>query len=195
MLNYINRYVLLFLCFVLYSIAAHADQKPISFHLLPSESHIKFQATQGGAPIKGEFKNFVADINFHPEALSQSKVKVIIDMSSFVVDDKDAKDSLANAQWFNVTSFPQAIFEAESFKFLGDKKYEALGKLTIKGHAEPTTLSFTLNEFSKTNSHVIGVAILKRKAFNVGEESTDSIMDEVRVDIDIKADAINASTH
>lgn len=173
--------------YIITSLPAHSAN-PVAFKALP-ESHIKFQATQGGAAVNGEFKNFTADINFHPEALAASKAIVTIDTGSVISGDKDAQEALPGAEWFNVKSFPQAVFETTSFKFLGGNKYEALGNLTIKGHSEAVTLSFILNEFSPTKSAVTGEVVIKRKAFKIGEESTDSIKDEVKVTIDIKAGA------
>lgn len=169
------------------SFSAHSAAQPVAFKLSPEESYIKFQATQGGSPIKGEFKVFFADINFHPEALAESKVKVIIDIGSFIVDDADAKSVLKDPEWFSASLFPQAIFEAKSFKSLGDKNYEAEGNLTIKGHTELTKLTFKLNEFTSKSASVSGEAIIKRKAFKIGEESTDSIKDDVHVYVSVNA--------
>ena len=161
--------------------------KPSAFKILPADSHIKFQATQGGAAINGEFKTFTADINFHPDALAESSVKVTIDTGSYNVDDNDAKGALKDKEWFDVKGFPQAVFEAKSFKSLGNKKYEAAGNLTIKGHSEPVVLSFILAEFSEKSAAIAGELVLKRRAFKIGEDSTDSVKDDVKVVVEVKA--------
>jgi len=181
-----KKYILAFL--LLNSVITIANAaEPIAFKISPKDSHIKFQASQGGSNINGEFKNYTSDIKFNPEALDKCAAKVTIDIGSFVVDDSNAKTNLGTKEWFDTALFPQAVFEASKFKSLGDKKYEATGTLTIKGQAKPTTLIFTLNEFSKTTASITGETIIKRKDFKIGEESTDSVKDDVKVSIEIKA--------
>lgn len=172
---------------VVFSSSANAAVKPIAFKQLP-ESHIKFQATQGGSVINGEFKTFSSDISFHPDNLPESKVKVTIDIGSYIVDDAEAKGTLKDVQWFNVAAFPQAIFKSKSFKFLGDKKYEAVGDLTIKGKTQPVTIEFVLNEFSHKSAYITGQVTLKRTLFDIGEKNTDSVKDDVVVSISMKCD-------
>ncbi len=172
--------------FLILSANAQAAQAPVTFKNLSKESSIKFEATQAGSPINGKFKSFTANITFSPEALDKSHAKVTVNMGSFTVDDKDAKESLPETQWFDISVFPQAIFESTSFKSLGDKKYEATGNLIIKDISNPITLIFTLNEFSPTLASISGDTTLKRLGYNVGEKSTESIKDEVKVTFDLK---------
>ncbi len=174
------------LIFLVLSANAQAAQAPVTFKNLSKESSIKFEATQAGSPINGEFKSFTADITFSPEALDKSHAKVAIDMGSFAIGDKDAQESLPDKEWFNIAAFPQAVFESTSFKSLGDKKYETTGNLTIKDISNPITLIFTLNEFSPTVASISGDTTLRRLGYNVGEKSTESIKDEVKVTFDLK---------
>lgn len=179
--------IFLTILFVLYGAVAIAAPSPVKLNTIPQESHIKFQVMQGKSEVKGEFKNFTADINFHPEALAASHVKVTIDISSLTVGDAETDGTIKSKDWFDTAAFPQAVFESSSFKSLGDKKYEAIGNLTIKGHSEPTTLTFTLNEFTSTAASISGTAQLKRKTFGIGDPKNDSVKDDVSVAVEVKA--------
>jgi polyisoprenoid-binding protein YceI len=181
---------LLSLYLFLHTAFAIAAPTPIKFDIIPDQSHIKFQAMQGKSAINGEFKNFVAEIDFHPESLATSHVKVTIDIASITVGDSEAESNLKSKDWFDTASFPQAVFESKSFKSLGDKRYEANGNITIKGHTEPITLTFTLNEFSSASAYITGTAVLKHKAFGMGEPNNNSVRDEVSVAVDVKATAV-----
>lgn len=182
------RNISVFVSFCLFYAVSNAQTiKPIEFKVVQAESHVKFEAKQAGVPINGEFKSFTADISFHPDNLAESKVRAVIDMSSFAVDSSDAQGVLSDATWFNTKLFPQSIFETKSFKPLGENKYEADGELEIKGHKEPINFIFTLDEFNEKNAHIKGNVTLKRRNFDIGEERTDSIEDGVVVSVEIKA--------
>ncbi len=184
------RYLLLFISLILYSYNLQAAEAPVHFKIVPQQSRITFEATQAGAPVNGEFKLFSSDIYFSPNALAQSRATATIEMTSFAVDDEDARSILKDNNWFNITTFPQGLFESTSFKFLGGKQYEVFGNLTIKGHMEPISLTFILNEFSKDSASITGETILKRNSFNIGDKDTGSVKDDVKVSIIINAVAV-----
>jgi polyisoprenoid-binding protein YceI len=172
---------------VLISSISQAAPTTNAYKILPAESSIKFEAEQSGQPVKGEFKTFAADIKFSPDALERSHAKITIEMGSFIIDDMMAKSELKQSAWLDIKAFPQAIFETESFKALGDNKYEAAANLTIKGKKQPVKLLFTLNEFSKENAYMTGETTLKRTVFGIGENDTESVKDDVKVYVVVKA--------
>ncbi len=187
MLKKLTLFTILNLCVVNFSFA---EEKPISLKILPNSSSIKFIANQAGTSIKGEFKDFSADIKFHPKALDKSSAKVIINMPNFIIsDNEEAQSTLKQKDWFNITTFPIANFTAESFTFIKDKTYEAKGNLTIKGKTQQITLEFELVEFNNKSAHITGNTTIKRSNFDIGDKNTTDIKDEVKVDIDIKATA------
>jgi polyisoprenoid-binding protein YceI len=92
--------------------------------------------------------------------------------------------TLKTPDWFDVKLFPQAIFKANKFTKTGDKTYKANGTLTIREKTEPVILTFTLDEYSKTNAHITGTTTLKRTLFGVGMgdwAKTDEIKDDIQV--------------
>lgn len=102
----------------------------------------------------------------------------------------DLTNTLKSSDWFDAHQFPQAIFESNSFKKTGDKTYQAVGNLTLRGKTQPVTLDFTLENYSANNMVLNGSTTLKRTAFGVGQgdwSKTDAVKDEVRIDFKIVA--------
>ena len=73
-------------------------------------SRISFTGRQMGAPSKGEFKRFSADIRFDPANLAASAVEVTIDTASADTGNRDLDAELKRPNWFEVDRFPQARF-------------------------------------------------------------------------------------
>lgn len=177
---------ILLLIFSLFAFPSYAAA-PIAFNVVLAESSIRFEIMQGTAKVTGSFPKFTAHIAFHPEALAASKAQVEVDMASVTVSEDQAKDMLPKPEWLDSKAFPKATFTSESFKALGDKRFEAAGKLTIKNVSIPVTLAFTLNEFSPSSASMRGELTLKRRDFHIGWDDTKSVADEVKVMIAVKA--------
>lgn len=154
------------------------------------KSEVTFTATQNSAPVKGSFKKFTGKINFEPNQLSDSKVKIVVDMGSLATSYEDLTATLITPSWFNVKVFPQAVFEAEKFVKIGENQYQAEGTLTIKDKSQPVTLTFTAKQPDATHATVTGSTEISRSAFAVGTgewASTDEVKDAVTVNFVVDA--------
>lgn len=174
-----------FLLFPVLAFAAIPDWK-----IIPAESSLTFTATQNNAPATGKFTQFSGDIHFDPAQLKGSNVRIVVNMASVKTDYAEIAKTLQTADWFNVATFPEAVFTASDFTKTGDKTYQANGNLTIRDKTVPTVLAFTLEEFSPTKAKVKGTVTLKRLAFGVGQgewQKTDNIKDEVQVQFEVSA--------
>ncbi len=171
----------------LWAVVAHAQPVPVAFDIVPAESSVRFEVMQGTAKITGQFPAFTAHIMFHPEALISSKVDVTVDMNHITMDNTEAQQMLAQEEWLSPKAFPNAEFTTQSFKSLGDKRYEAQATLTLKGVAIPLVLAFTLDEFSPAAALMQGEVTLHRKDFHIGWDDTKSVADEVKVLVKVKA--------
>ena len=109
-----------------------------------AESKIEFLGVQKGKSFTGKFTDYDALINFDPDDLASSYVKVVIDMSSAEAGDEERNESLPGKDWFNVKTFPQAVFESSEFTLISGSDYTAQGTLTIRDKSLPVTLPFTL---------------------------------------------------
>lgn len=156
----------------------------------PTNSFITFAATQNGAPVKGNFKNFSGVIHFDPNDLAQSDVKIVVDTRSVHTAYDDLTATLITSDWFNIAEFPQAVFSAKSFKKLSGDNYSAEGNLTIKNKSVPVTLTFTFKQPEPNVANVKGSTTLKRLAFGIGEgewSSTSEIKNQVVVNFTVVA--------
>lgn len=158
--------------------------------IIPSESSITFTGIQNDAPASGKFKKFSGEIRLDPNQLNASKVRIVIDMNSVSTSFSDFTSTLITSDWFNVTLFPQAVFESTHFTKLGENKYQANGTLTIRDKTIPVTLTFVAEELSKTKGRVKGSTTLKRTVFGVGQgewADTEAVKDDVQVNFTITA--------
>jgi polyisoprenoid-binding protein YceI len=156
----------------------------------PKASYIRMVITQNGAPVEASFTNFDALIAFDPKDLPTSSIKAEIAMDSFTTGYSEVVTSVKQPEWFNIAQFPKAAFFSNSISAKGNNTYEAKGTLTIKGHATPFTLPFTLKEDKPGHYIATSDLELKRSIFAIGEGNwakSDVIKDEVKVSIMIQA--------
>jgi len=183
----IKRYLLALLLFLLPIISLAAVP---TWQIVPAESSLTFTGTQNGAPASGSFKKFTGDIAFDPNQLKESKVKIIIDISSVTTTYRDFTSTLLTPDWLNAIIFPNATFIASHFNKIGNNKYTAEGSLTLRDKTIPVTVLFDTEELSKTKGRVKGSTTIKRTQFGVGQgewADTDTVKDEVQVDFVITA--------
>jgi polyisoprenoid-binding protein YceI len=98
-----------------------------------AKSSLAFSSKQMGVPVPGNFKRFTSQISFDPAKPTAASTTLEIDLASIDAGSKDANDEVVGKQWFNVKAFPTAKFVSTGVKALGGNRYEALGKMTIKG--------------------------------------------------------------
>ena len=154
-----------------------------------SKSRIGFSGTQVGAPFKGRFTRYDAQISFDPQKPEAGKAVVLVDLTSAETGDKQRDEALPQADWFNTSNDKQARFEATRFVAKGGDAYDAIGTLTIRGLRKDVTLPFTLNVSGGT-AHAVGHLDLVRTDYGVGQGSwaNDSMVaQKLAVDIDVTA--------
>jgi polyisoprenoid-binding protein YceI len=153
------------------------------------KSHLGFSGTQTGAPFKGSFGKWMAEIAFDPAHPETGHAKVTIDLASAHTGDTQRDTALPQSDWFDVKHFPQATFEATGFTPKGGDAYEAAGKLTIRGVTKDVVLPFTL-AVAGDGATAKGHLGLARTAFGVGQgpwTSGEWVALEVGVDFDLVA--------
>lgn len=97
--------------------------------------------------VKGEFKNFTAEIN--GEDLESSTVKATIDSSSIFTNNDDRDNHLKSADFFDVEKHKEITFVSTSFKKEKGDNYKLTGKLTIKGISNEITLQVEFGGINK----------------------------------------------
>jgi polyisoprenoid-binding protein YceI len=182
----------LLLCLALLSGAADA----VVFNAVqPDKSTLKFTVKQMGVPVQGGFSRFAAQLDFDPAKPSAASAVIDADLSSVDAGSTEANDEVLGSQWFNVKAYPRARFVSSSVRSLGGNRYEAIGKLTIKGRTNTVTAPFTVVSQGST-ARFDGSFILKRADYAIGEgewASFDTVANDIRIVFHIQAASQPAS--
>ncbi len=166
---------------------------PISeWKIISEKSSLEFKALQDNSSIKGSFKKFNGQILFDKNQLTKSKITIDIDTSSVSAPFTEALETLKNSSWLSTQAFPKATFRAEKFIALPNvNTFRADGNLTIKGKTIPTSLEFSLENYSETNARAVGNAIIKRSSFGIGDrdpKKANGVRDDVEIYFTVEAE-------
>jgi len=151
--------------------------------LRPQQSSITFVSKQMGVPVEGSFKKFTARIAVDPAKPEAGTARVDIDLASIDTGNTDADNEVVGKAWFDVKNYPTASFISGSVKLSGKERYEALGKMTIKGKSLDIKASFTLKQNADTLI-IDGLFPIKRLGYGIGSgiwSDTDTVADEVQI--------------
>lgn len=162
-----------------------------NFAVIEADSEIRFSGTQEGEPFEGRFTAFDADIRFDPDDLDGSRVRVSVPLASVDGGSTDRTSTLPDAVWFDVRTFPTALFESEDIAATTDG-YVANGTLGLKGADAPVVLFFTLEEDAQGRTVMRGEAELDRTDWNVGAAPWDTeeyVGHAVTLDVVVVAEA------
>src|SRR5687767_12219714 len=161
------------LCF---SMLAGAAQ----YRLDPAKSSLSFVFTQAGARSEGQFKKFDVHLTLDPKQPASGKLEVVVQVGSLDTADAERDQTLKDPDLFNVAKFPEARFVSSSIASSGADRYEANGKLTIRGVTRDVRVPFTF----KAAGDMKGQFAIRRLDFGVGQgewKSTEWVANDVTV--------------
>ena len=136
--------------------------------LVAAQSELGFTSTQMGVPVNGRFRAFEAQVSLDPKKPADASITLRIDLRTASLGAAETEAELAGAEWFNSKAFTHATFASSSVKSLGNGRFEASGKLTIKGIARDVSVPFTLAQ-AAGNTTATGSFVIERLAFNIGD--------------------------
>lgn len=154
-----------------------------------AKSGLGFTGSQSGSAFSGKFARWDGKIDFDPANPATGHALITIDMTSAATGDKQKDESLPQSDWFDVKSFPKAVFEATSFRAKGGNAYEAVGKLTIRNQSKDVVMPFTL-DVTGDQAHAKGHLDILRGDYGVGQgswKSAEFVALEVGVAFDLTA--------
>jgi polyisoprenoid-binding protein YceI len=147
------------------------------------KSSIAFVSKQMNVPVEGDFKKFTAQISLDPARPEAGRARIEIDLDSIDAGSAEANDEVKSKSWFNTREFPKASFVSSAVKALGGGRFEAAGKMTIKGKTLESHAPFTLKQ-EKGVLILDGAFPLKRLDYGIGSgvwSDTSVVADEVQV--------------
>jgi len=159
-----------------------------------NESSVTFFYKQMNVPLDGKFNQFSAQISFDPAKIASAQARIDINVASIDTGSAEANDEVVGKLWFNAKAFPTASFVSTGIKSLGGNRYEASGKLSIKGKTLDVVTPVT---FQQQGSRGVfeGVFGIKRLDYAIGEgEWTDvsTVANEIQIKFHIVVNASNS---
>lgn len=155
------------------AVAAPAPAAAAEWTVDPAKSTLGFQGTQGGTSFTGRFSRWQAVIQFDPANPAGGHALVTVDMASAGTGQADKDQALPAADWFDTKDYPQARFEASTFRSLGGNRYEAVGSLTLRGVKKDVVLPFLFEQHGGA-AHASGTLDLLRTDYGVGQGAWSS---------------------
>jgi len=152
-------------------------------------SSLVFDGIYDGEPFTGGFETWSAAINFDPEDLSASHVRVEINTGSVTAIKQRYADDLRTEEWFNVEAFQSAQADLSGFTETA-QGYSADLALTVKDLTVSMPFTFTLS-IDGSHASMTGQTTLSRTALNLGmisDEDAEWVDDAVTVTVTIEAD-------
>lgn len=159
--------------------------------VLAERSSVSFVSRQMGVEVGGRFRTLQASMAFDPAQPEQGRAQLEIDLASIETGAREADEEVVGRPWFNVAAFPRASFVSTAVRALGGNRYEALGRLSIKGRSQDVVAPFTFR--SQGDEGVFeGEFVLRRLDFGIGEgmwSDVSVVANEVRVRFQVVARA------
>ena len=156
----------------------------------PDGSRLVFGATQEGTKFYGVFREFSAGLRFDPADPEGGSISAVIALESVDTNNGERDDYLRQPDWLSVAKWPQATYEADNFRRVGENEYVADGTLTLRGVSQPVRLTFTLElDELQERADMRGTASLKRLDFGVGQGEWSDVSlagDLVQVTVELR---------
>jgi polyisoprenoid-binding protein YceI len=152
-------------------------------------SRLGFTGTLAGGTFDGRFHRFEPDIVFDPADLEGSRFRVTVETGSADTQDADRDAILKGPEFFAVERWPVARFTASRFVPLGNRRYEARGRLTIRDVTRDLVVPFGFQASTDGRTATMsGSATIRRLDFGVGQgewRDTEWVGDEVTIRFDL----------
>jgi len=170
----------LFILFML----AYGMASAVEFNqMLTSESTVTFGFKQMGVALDGKFGKFAAQLSFDPTKIDKAQAKIDIDVASIDTGSDEGNEEVVGKQWFNAKAFPTASFTSTGLKALGGNRYEASGKLSIKGRTLDVKAPVTFQS-AGNRGQFDGTLTIKRLDYAIGEgvwSDVDTVANEIQI--------------
>jgi len=136
----------------------------------PNRSSLTATFRQMNVPVEGAFKRISGDVVFDVARPQDARAALDIDLASFDLGPgtEDYAVETRRKDWFDTTRFPRATFTIAGARPLGGDRFEARGKLSLKGRV----LDLVANVVRRSEAGVQvfeGQLPIRRLAFGIGE--------------------------
>ncbi|MGD9841288.1 MAG: YceI family protein [Steroidobacteraceae bacterium] len=142
-----------------------------------SKSKITATFKQEGVAVKVPFLKFSGHIAYDPKNAAAATAAIDVVTGSLDLGDEGYNAEVRGKEWFDSDTYPTATFRSTAIKAGAAGKFDATGKLTIKGKVLTITVPITVQP-SAVGNIFDGSFVFSRSAFGVGNPSWKEIIDD-----------------
>ena len=157
----------------------------------PNHSKLAFGIQHLGiSEVDGRFGDFETTIRTTKQDFSDAIFVLKVTTASINTDIEARDKHLKSADFFDVTQFPEMMFESTVIKKTATNKYKLTGNLTLHGITKPVTMDLWYRGSidGKDGKKIAGFQLtgtIKRSDFNIGTNFAPPMLsDEVRIKAD-----------
>lgn len=157
-------------------------------------SKVEFSVAQTGKFITGKVGAWTATIVLDPANLAAARIDVRLDMRTVSANSRDIDGLMLGPDFLDVKGTPEARFVSEAITAKGGDRYEARGRLTIRGMTRDVVLPFSLQiREGPASVHAAtarGKIDVKRLDYGVGRgewAGTTHVANEVTIELSLAA--------
>jgi polyisoprenoid-binding protein YceI len=132
---------------------------------------------QEGVAVDAPFRKFTGRIVYDAKNVATATASVDVEVGSLDIGDEAYNAEVRKPAWFDAAKYPLATFRSTAIKAISATRFEATGKLTVKGRVLTITVPIAVqgNAFD-------GSLTISRKSFVIGDPVwEDTIDDKVAV--------------
>ena len=151
----------------------------------------------GFSTFVGRFNDIEASLDFDPENIENSSIKVIINTAGLDINNPEFAEELRGSNWFDVENFPQAVYRTTSFVESNENSFVFDGELTLLGVTAPVTLNIVFNGGGRnflTRKYTLGFsgsANFQRSDFGLSRFTSFGVGDNIELEIHIEFQDLN----
>ena len=158
-----------------------ASHTAVTFHI----NHFGFSNPSG------KFMNVEGSVTLDEKDPAKSSVEVTIPVAKLETGVPKLNEHLMTKDFFDVATYPTAIFKSDKVEVTGASTAKVTGNLTLHGVTKPVTLDVTLNKIGenmmkKKTAGFSATATLKRSDFGI-TTYIPNLGDDVKLDIESEA--------
>lgn len=125
------------------------NKQSVKWVLDPTHSELLFKVKHLMITnVKGEFRNFSAEIESEGNNFEKARLSVKVDAASLFTNNDDRDAHLRSGDFFETEKYPEITFTGTSFTGKGDD-YKLTGLLTMKGVTNEVTLDVEFGGINK----------------------------------------------
>ncbi len=150
----------------------------------------------GFSTFVGRFNDFDATLDFDPENIENSALEVIVNTAGLDINvpaSPEFQDELLGPNWFDVETFPQAVYRTTEFvEAIDEDTFIFDGELTLLGTTAPVALEVNFHGGGRnflTRSYTIGFsadANFQRSTFGLDRFVSFGVGDDIELEIHVE---------